>query len=63
MANEITRLTRRGWIVLVVIPAIVIGLLFTYVTRDVCYVGSEHGNALVYGSCMEQIDPVIEEGR
>ena len=45
------------------IPGIVIGLLFTYVTRDLCYVGSEHGNALGYGSCMEQIDRVIEEGR
>ena len=45
------------------IPAIVIGLLFAYVTRDVCYVGTEYGNALGYGSCMEQIDRVIQEGR
>jgi hypothetical protein len=64
MENKtISRLTRRGWIVLVIIPAILLGLLFSYVTRDVCYVGTEHGNALGYGSCMEQIDRVIEEGR
>ena len=63
MENKTTRLTRRGWIVLVLIPGIVIGLLFAYVTRDVCYVGSEYGNALGYGSCMDQIDRVIQEGR
>lgn len=63
MENKTTRLTRRGWIVLVLIPGIVIGLLFAYVTRDVCYVGSEYGNALGYGSCMQQIDRVIQEGR
>ena len=63
MENRTTRLTRRGWIVLVLIPGIVIGLLFAYVTRDVCYVGSEYGNALGYGSCMDQIDRVIQEGR
>jgi hypothetical protein len=63
MENRTARLTRRGWIVLVLIPGIVIGLLFAYVTRDVCYVGSEYGNALGYGSCMDQIDRVIQEGR
>jgi hypothetical protein len=63
MENRTARLTRRGWIVLVLIPGIVIGLLFAYVTRDVCYVGSEYGNTLGYGSCMEQIDRVIQEGR
>ena len=63
MENKTTRLTRRGWIVLVLIPGIVIGLLFAYVTRDLCYVGSEYGNALGYGSCIEQIDRVIQEGR
>ena len=63
MENRTIRLTRRGWIVLVLIPGIVIGLLFAYVTRDVCYVGSEYGNALGYGSCMDQIDRVIQEGR
>jgi hypothetical protein len=63
MENQTARLTRRGWIILVVIPTIVIGLLFAYVTRDVCYVGSEHGNAFGYGSCMEQIERVVVEGR
>lgn len=63
MENKTTRLTRRGWIVLVIIPALFLGLLFAYATRDICYVGSEHGNALGYGSCMEQIDRVIKEGR
>lgn len=63
MENKRSSLTRRGWIVLVIIPAIVIGLFIAYATRDICYVGSEHGNALGYGSCVEQIDRVIKEGR
>jgi hypothetical protein len=58
-----SRLTRRGRIVLVIIPAILLGLLFGYVTRDICYVGTEHGNALGYGSCSQWIDRVIEEGK
>lgn len=58
-----SRLTRRGRIVLVIIPAILLGLLFGYVTRDVCWVGTEHGNALGYGSCSQWIDRVIEEGK
>lgn len=58
-----SRLTRRGRIVLVIIPAILLGLLFGYVTRDICYVGTEHGNALGYGSCSQWIDQVIEEGK
>ena len=32
--------------------------LFTYATRDTCYVG-EGGNALGYGSCEKMIDTVI----
>ncbi len=64
MEKKITSsLTRRGWIVLVIIPAILLGLLFGYVTRDICYVGTEHGNALGYGSCSQWIDRVIEEGK
>jgi hypothetical protein len=39
--------------------AIVVGALFlslfTYATRDVCYVG-EGGNALGYGSCLKMIE-------
>lgn len=57
-----TRLTRRGWIVLVIIPAILAALLFGYATRDICWVGPEHGNALGYGSCSQWIDRVIQEG-
>ena len=30
--------------------------LFTYVTRDVCYVGNMPGNTLGYGSCSKMID-------
>jgi len=58
-----TKLTRRGWIVLVIIPSILIALLFSYVTRDVCYVGTEYGNAFGYGSCSKWIDQIVEEGR
>ena len=36
--------------------------LFTYATRDTCYVG-QGGNALGYGSCTKMIDEVIEEGK
>jgi len=56
------KLTRRGWIVLVVIPAIVATLFVTWATRDVCYVG-ENGNFLGYGSCNDMIDRVIEGGK
>lgn len=35
--------------------------LFTYATRDTCYVG-EGGNALGYGSCLEMIDEVVGNG-
>ena len=52
------KLTNRGWIVLVVIPAIVATLFLTWATRDVCYVG-EGGNFLGYGSCTQMIDEVI----
>ena len=51
-------ITRRGWIALWVTVGIVISL-FTYATRDVCYVG-ESGNWLGYGSCTKMIDNVIE---
>lgn len=57
-----TVLTRRGWIVLVIIPAILVALLFGYATRDTCWVGTEHGNLLGYGSCSQWIDRVIQEG-
>lgn len=47
-------ITRRGWIVIVVLVTLVVSL-FTYATRDVCYVG-EGGNWLGYGSCSKLID-------
>jgi hypothetical protein len=53
-------LTRRGWIVLWITVALVIGG-FTYVTRDVCYVGDMPGNHLGYGSCMKMIDTVVNK--
>jgi hypothetical protein len=55
------RLTRRGWIVLVIIPAILLTLLMTWATRDVCYVGNTpYANFLGYGSCQELIDEVTK---
>ena len=50
---------RRRFVAFVVIPGIVLGLLISYATRDLCYVGSEHGNTLGYGSCSKMIDRVI----
>lgn len=41
---------------------IIISALFTYATRDTCYVGS-NGNAFGYGSCTKMIDEVIKEGK
>ena len=55
-------LTTRGWIVLVIIPVFILVSLFTYATRDVCYVGKS-GNLLGYGSCMKMIDNVIGENK
>lgn len=49
--NAPLRLTRRGWIVLVIIPTLIAGALLGYATKDICYVGVEHGNAIGYGSC------------
>jgi hypothetical protein len=56
------KLNTRGWIVLVVIPAIVATLFLTWATRDVCYVG-EGGNFLGYGSCTQMIDDAINGGK
>jgi hypothetical protein len=44
----------------VVIVFILILSLFTYATRDVCYVGKD-GNWLGYGSCSKMMDNVIGE--
>ena len=43
------------------VAAIVAALLlslFTYATRDTCYVGNMKGNTLGYGSCLKMIDEV-----
>jgi len=60
-----TKLTRRGWVVLVIIPTLLLGLLFTYATRDVCYVGTDkpYANSFGYGSCLKNIDEAIKQGR
>ncbi len=39
--------------------AILIVGAFTYLTRDICYVGNMEGNTLGYGSCSKMIDMVI----
>ena len=57
------KLNRRGWIVCVIIPALLAMIGFTYVTRDVCYVGNMPGNHLGYGSCTKMIDTVIDGGK
>jgi hypothetical protein len=47
------------------VAAIVAALLlslFTYATRDTCYVG-EGGNAFGYGSCLKMIDEVTGYGK
>jgi hypothetical protein len=44
----------------VMIAALLLSL-FTYATRDVCYVG-ESGNALGYGSCLGMIEKVVQNG-
>jgi hypothetical protein len=59
--TKTTKLTRRGWIVLVVIPTLLLGLLFAYATRDLCYVGTDksYANALGYGSCKTMLDDLL----
>lgn len=46
-------LTKRGWIVLVIIPVLVAVIAFTYLTRNVCWTGAG------YGSCTEMIDGIV----
>jgi hypothetical protein len=56
-----TKLTRRGWIVLVIIPSLLLGLLVAYATRDVCFVGlnKSYANVIGYGSCEKMLDEVF----
>lgn len=44
-----------------VVGALILSL-FTYATRDICYVG-EGGNAFGYGSCSKMIDEVTGYGK
>lgn len=37
----------------------IIAIGFTYLTRDVCYVGNMEGNTLGYGSCSKMLDLVV----
>jgi hypothetical protein len=59
MRMERKYIVRRRFVA-VIIGALLISL-FTYATRDVCYVG-EGGNALGYGSCLGMIDEVTGYG-
>lgn len=56
-----TRLTRRGWIVLVIIPAILLMLFMANLTHDICYVGTDkpYANFLGYGSCEKMLDDLV----
>jgi len=42
---------------------IIISSLFTYATRDTCYVGTnnDYGNFLGYGSCEKMLDDVVNQ--
>ena len=59
MRMERKYIVRRRAVVIIV-GALLLSL-FTYATRDVCYVG-EGGNALGYGSCLKMIDEVTGYG-
>ena len=48
---------RRRVAFALVVAIIAIG--FTYLTRDVCYVGNMPGNTLGYGSCSNMLDLVV----
>jgi len=52
------KITSRGLAVLCITVGLVVSL-FTYATRDVCYVGNMPGNTLGYGSCSKMIDLVV----
>lgn len=52
------KLTKRGHVVLWITVVLMVAL-FTYATRDVCYVGNMPGNTFGYGSCSKMIDLVV----
>ena len=43
------------------IVVMIVTSLFTYATRDTCYVGQEYGNVFGYGSCNDMIDRVVNK--
>jgi hypothetical protein len=59
MRMERTYIVRRR-VVALIMGALLLSL-FTYATRDVCYVGNG-GNAFGYGSCSQMINEVITNG-
>jgi hypothetical protein len=61
MRMEAKFIRRRRVVFAIVV--MMITAMFTYATRDVCYVGQPEGNMFGYGSCMQMIDRVIEEGK
>jgi hypothetical protein len=48
---------RRRAVVIAIV--MLLGSLFTYTTRDFCYVGNMPGNTFGYGSCSKMIDLVV----
>lgn len=61
MRMEAKFIRRRRVVFAIVV--MMITAMFTYATRDVCYVGQPEGNMFGYGSCTQMIDRVIEEGK
>ena len=61
MRMEAKFVRRRRMVFAIVV--VMITAMFTYATRDVCYVGQPEGNMFGYGSCMQMIDKVIDEGK
>lgn len=62
LAKSGGRLTKRGVRFIYIVFAILIliaSFLFGVATHDVCWVGTEHGNFLGYGSCEQMIDRVV----
>ena len=57
MKMDAKYVNRRRVTFALVVAIIAIG--FTYLTRDVCYVGNMEGNFLGYGSCSKMLDLVV----
>ena len=57
MKMDAKYVNRRRVAFALVVAIIAIG--FTYLTRDVCYVGNMPGNTLGYGSCSKMLDLVV----